>query len=247
MVEQEGHEKRRTIVRFPTPLIPGTLLQRYKRFLADVRLEDGTVVTAHCANSGAMLGLKDPGLPVLLSFKDDPARKLKYTWELVDRGTSWVGINTSLPNRIVAEAIVQARIPELAGYETLKPEQKYGENSRIDLLLSDKQRGRCYVEIKSVTLAEDSLALFPDAVTERGQKHLRELSNMVMQGHRAVMVYLVQREDCRSFRPAGHIDPAYARAFFSARTAGVEALCYACTVSPEGIEVSDRLPFENQA
>lgn len=230
-------------MQFPEPLVAGTLIQRYKRFLADVRLADGTVVTAHCANSGSMLGCREPGSPVMLSYKPDPKRKLPYSWELVQVGSTWVGINTSLPNRLVAEAIAEGRIPELAGYAALKPEQKYGVNSRIDLLLSDPDRGLCYVEVKNVTLAEGELALFPDSVTERGAKHLRELSRMVQEGHRAVMVYLVQREDCRRFRPAAAIDPVYAREFERALAEGVEALCYACTVTPDGIAVQSRLPI----
>lgn len=230
-------------MQFSQPLIPGTLIQRYKRFLADVRLADGTVVTAHCANSGSMLGCQEPGSPVMLSHKPDPKRKLPYSWELVQVGATWVGINTSLPNRLVAEAIAGGRLPELSGYATLKPEQKYGVNSRIDILLSDPDRGRCYVEVKNVTLAEGDVALFPDSVTERGAKHLRELSQMVREGHRAVMVYLVQREDCRRFRPAERIDPTYARELEAALAAGVEALCYTCTVTPEGIELQERLPI----
>ncbi|HEY9855698.1 MAG TPA: DNA/RNA nuclease SfsA [Stenomitos sp.] len=230
-------------MQYSEPLVEGTLIQRYKRFLADVRLADGTVVTAHCANSGSMLGCKEPGSPVMLSHKPDPKRKLPYSWELVRVGPSWVGINTSLPNRLVAEAIAQGRIPELSGYARVQPEQKYGANSRIDLLLSDPERGLCYVEVKNVTLTDGDLALFPDSVTERGAKHLRELSRMVAEGHRAVMVYLVQRDDCRRFQPAAAIDPTYAREFAAARAAGVEALCYACTVSPEGIEVQTRLPI----
>ncbi|HEY9900668.1 MAG TPA: DNA/RNA nuclease SfsA [Pantanalinema sp.] len=230
-------------MQYAAPLIPGTLLKRYKRFLADVRLEDGRVVTAHCANSGSMRGCDAPDSPVLLSFRDDPARKLKYTWELVKVGSTWVGINTALPNRIVAEAIASGAISELAGYEALKPEQKYGQNSRIDLLLSDPEKGRCYVEVKNVTLAEGCRALFPDAVTERGAKHLRELSAMVAEGHRAVMVYLVQREDCDRFWLAEAIDPAYAAAFEAATAAGVEALCYRCVVRPEGVTVAERIPI----
>jgi sugar fermentation stimulation protein A len=228
---------------YPSPLLPGTLIKRYKRFLADVRLLDGQVVTAHCANSGSMLGCNLPDSQVLLSFRDAPKRKLKYTWELVKVGATWVGINTALPNHIVAEAIQGGAIPELTGYATLKPERKYGRNSRIDLLLSDPEKGLCYVEVKNVTLAEGSQALFPDAVTERGAKHLRELSDMVREGHRAVMVYLVQREDCDCFWPAEAIDPTYAAAFAAAQAAGVEALCYRCTVTPEGVAVAKRLPI----
>lgn len=228
-------------MQFPTPLIPGTLIQRYKRFLADVRLEDGTVITAHCANSGSMKGCLPENAPVFLSHHPDSKRKLAYSWELVRVGESWVGINTARPNAIVREGIETGAIAELSGYATIEAEKKYGENSRIDLLLTNP--GRCYVEVKNVTLAEGDCALFPDSVTARGTKHLHELMNQVKAGDRAVMVFLVQREDCHTFRPAAAIDPTYAAALVQAADEGVELLCYACTVAPDGIHVSRRLPI----
>jgi sugar fermentation stimulation protein A len=230
-------------MQFETPLISGTLVKRYKRFLADVVLEDGTVVTAHCANSGSMLGCLTESAPVLLTYHDDPKRKLKYSWELVKVGGSWVGINTSRPNHIVREAIAQGHIAELAGYDTIEAERKYGVNSRIDLLLGRTNGERCFVEVKNVTLADGPVAMFPDSVTERGAKHLRELSAQVRAGDRAAMVFLVQREDCRSFKPAAHIDPRYAQELAEAQAAGVEMLVYACEVGPAGISVKERLPL----
>lgn len=228
---------------FETPLISGTLLKRYKRFFADVRLDDGTVVTAHCANSGAMKGCAVEGAPVLLSFHDNPKRKLAYGWELVRIGESWVGVNTARPNHLAHEAVREGRIPELTGYSRIETERAYGENSRIDLLLTDADGQRCYVEVKSVTLVDGPCALFPDSVTARGTKHLHELARQVEAGDRAVMLYLVQREDCTRFRSAHEIDPAYAEALKAAMAAGVELLCYACTVGPEGLSVSHPLPI----
>ncbi|GAB6053536.1 DNA/RNA nuclease SfsA [Magnetospira thiophila] len=230
---------------FPTPLLRGKLIKRYKRFLADVELDNGDLVTAHCANSGSMLSCKDPGSEVWLSESDNPKRKLKYTWELIRIGTGLVGINTGLPNKLVAEAITDGTITELQGYATLKPEQKYGQNSRIDILLSDPDRPPCYVEVKNVTLMRDGsgLAEFPDAVTSRGTKHLQELTDMVAEGARAVMVYLVQREDCTRFRVATDIDPTYDRALKAAVEAGVETLCHACNLTPDGITVAKPLPI----
>ncbi|CCQ74764.1 DNA/RNA nuclease SfsA [Magnetospira sp. QH-2] len=231
---------------FPTPLLRGKLIKRYKRFLADVTLDSGEVVTAHCANSGSMLSCKDPDSEVWLSPSDNPKRKLKYTWELIRIGEGLVGINTGRPNKLVAGAIIDGTLTELQGYETLKPEQKYGKNSRIDILLTDPNKPPCYVEVKNVTLMRDgaNLAEFPDAVTTRGTKHLQELTDMVAEGHRAVMVYLVQREDCTSFRVAADIDPAYDAALKAATKAGVEALCYTCKLTPSGITVAHPLPIE---
>lgn len=224
---------------FPSPLLKGTLIKRYKRFLSDIELEDGTVVVAHCANSGSMMGLKEPGFEVWLSPSNNPKRKLKYTWELVNPGPSLVGINTALPNKIVTEAIRDGHIPELAGYGTLRNEVKYGENSRIDIFLEDDEKPPCYVEVKSVTLSRQTgIAEFPDAVTSRGTKHLNELSRMVELGQRAVMFYLVQRSDCSSLRFAGDIDPAYAEAFSLARDKGVEVFCYGCNITNEKIEIT---------
>ena len=229
-------------MKFPDPLIPGKLIKRYKRFLADVELADGTVVTAHCANSGSMLCVKDEGAKVWLSPARNPDRKLKYTWEMIQIGETLVGINTQWPNRIAEEAVLAERIPELAGYETLRREVKYGKNSRIDLLLEDPKRPTCYVEVKSVTLRRgtgpDDPLEFPDAVTVRGTKHLVELSDMVKQGHRAVMLYLAQRNDGPHLSIAADIDPAYDKALKAAMKAGVEVLCYDCTLDLHGIELA---------
>ncbi len=228
------------------PLVRGTLIKRYKRFLTDVRLEDGTVVTATCPNTGSMMGLLDEGNPVWLSESDSPTRKYRHTWEMVEARNpggvaARVGLNTGLPNRLVEEAIVSGRIASLGGYGTLKREQKYGANSRIDLLLSDEARPACYVEVKNVTLSREAgLAEFPDAVTERGAKHLDELANMVRDGHRAVMVYLAQRTDALGFRLAHDIDPRYRNAWHAATEAGVESIAVACHLSDDEIVV-DRI------
>lgn len=204
-------------MRFPDPLIRGALIQRYKRFLADVELDTGEVVTAHCANSGSMMGLTEPGSEVWLSPARNPDRKLRYSWEMIRVGNGLVGVHTAHPNRIVEEAVRAGRIDELAGYDNVRREVRYGKNSRIDLLLEGGGRPPCYVEIKSVTLRRERRAEFPDAVTARGTKHLGELSDVVAGGGRAVMLYLIQREDCQAFSVAGDIDPAYAEAFARAR------------------------------
>ena len=230
-------------MKFDKPLVRGTLIKRYKRFLADIELADGEVVTAHVANSGAMLGTSAPGLEVWLSPAAGPGRKLAWSWELCRVDGFLVGVNTAHPNRIVAEAIAAGEIPELAGYAAQKREVKYGENSRIDILLTDPQRPPCYVEVKNVHLKQGDWAEFPDAVTVRGTKHLHELSNMVAQGARAVMVYLVQREDCTAFRPAIGIDPVYAAALTKAMEDGVEAICYTCRMSLDGLQIGSTLPI----
>ena len=235
-------------MRFPAPLRRGRLVKRYKRFLADVVLDDGSTVTTTCPNTGSMLGLCEPGMAVWLSESDSPTRKFRHTWELVEadlgKGTVFVGINTQYPNRIVAEAITAGQIEELKGFNGLRREVKYGVNSRIDLLLEDPAKGLCYVEIKNVHLSrKHGLAEFPDSVTERGVKHLEELANMVAAGHRAVMVYLIQRGDARRFSLAGDIDPAYAAAFHMAREAGVEAIAYRCRLSAEAIELDKPVPL----
>ena len=240
-------------MKFPDPLIRGTLVQRYKRFLADVELEDGTVIVAHCPNPGSMLGLKDRGSEVWISPARDPKRKLRYTLELVRpiaEGTEGlVGVNTGHPNRLVEAAIVAGEIPELAGYGVTRREVKYGQNSRIDLLLEEDGKPPCYVEIKSVTLKRDTgvpgTAEFPDAVTARGTKHLDELATIARKdGARALMFYLVQREDCDRVTLAADIDPRYAAAFNAARYDGVEALCYCCRLSPDAIDLHRPLPME---
>jgi sugar fermentation stimulation protein A len=227
-------------MRFPSPLERGRLVRRYKRFLADVTLDTGRAVTASCANTGSMLGLSTPGSTVWLSHSDSPTRKYAYTWEMVEtdlgQGPSLVGINTSHPNRLVAEAIAAGRVKKLAGYPSLRREVKYGAASRIDILLEDAKKGRCYVEVKNVHLMRHAgLAEFPDSVTARGVKHLRELSQMVAEGHRAVMLYLIQRTDAKRFALAGDIDPAYSEAFREARAAGVEAMAFSSRMSPEEI------------
>lgn len=228
-------------MKFDETLTEGRLIKRYKRFLADVELPGGDVVVAHCANSGSMLGCKEPGSRVLLSPNRNPKAKLDWRWEMVDVDGALVGINTSHPNGIVADAIAAGTIPELSGYSAQRREVKYGVNSRIDILLEEP--GLCYVEVKNVTLKVGDEAQFPDAVTTRGAKHLRELMDMVDEGHRAVMFYLVQRGDCKSFAPAEHIDPAYASGLREAAEKGVELLCYTCDLTPERIEIAGTLPI----
>jgi sugar fermentation stimulation protein A len=227
-------------MRFPSPLKRGRLLQRYKRFLADVALDSGATVTATCPNTGSMLGLTSPGARVWLSTSDTPTRKYPHTWEMVEAdlgaGPSLVGINTGHPNRLVAEAIAARRIMPLSGYSSLRREVKYGEASRIDILLVDARKGHCYVEVKNVHLMRTAgVAEFPDCVTARGVKHLRELSRMVAEGHRAVMLFLIQRTDAKRFALARDLDPVYAEAFGLAVAAGVEAMAFACRMSPEEI------------
>ena len=225
---------------FAEPLIPGRLVRRYKRFLADVELEDGREVTAHCANPGSMLGLKESGLKVWLEPNDDPKRKLKLAWKLVELGTGFAGIDTGVPNRVVKEALVAGQIPELAAYTTVRPEQKYGSNSRIDFLLSDPGLPEAYVAVKNVHLMRTpGLAEFPDSVTTRGAKHLSELAEMRQAGARAVMLYVVQRSDGTIFRPAADIDPAYAAKLKEASDHGVEILAYLADVQPEGITLTN--------
>lgn len=231
-------------MRFPAPLVRATLLRRHKRFLADVRLEDGTELTAHCPNPGSMMGVNAPGSEVWLSPARSVGRKLPYTLELVRAG-GLVGVNTGWPNALAEEAIRARRIPELTGYEAVRREVPYGKNSRIDLLLEGSGRPPCLVEVKNVHLKRGGTAAeFPDCVTTRGAKHLVELRDMVADGRRAVMLYIVQREDCDRFRLAADLDPAYALAFAAARAGGVEALCYSCKVGREAIELAGPLPID---
>lgn len=230
-------------MKFQSPLIEGRLIKRYKRFLADVKLEDGQIVTAHCANSGSMMGLKDEGLKLWLSPKpQDSKGVLDYRWELVDlEDGHLVGINTAHPNGVVAEAIQQGKISELEGYQSLRREVKYGKNSRIDILLESESRSPCYVEVKNVHLKRADFVEFPDAVTARGAKHLCELVEMVKQGARAVMIYLVQRTDSDSMRIAKDIDPLYWETFMDAHEKGVEMLAYGCHLSREEIMVNRKI------
>jgi len=231
-------------MKFQTKLLSGTLVKRYKRFLADVELESGEKITVHCPNSGSMKSCANPGWQVLLSRSENPKRKYPYTWEMVHNGKCWIGINTGIPNTIVAEAITQGKIKNLSGYENLTREVKYGENSRIDILLSIGDE-KCYVEVKNVTLVEeDGNYYFPDSVTERGTKHLFELTEMVNQGHRSVMFYVIQRSDGNIFKPAAHIDTKYTKALQEARTNGVEIMVYQAFVSPESITITHEIPFD---
>lgn len=252
-------------MRFPSPLVRGRLVQRYKRFFADVVLEDGTALTAHCPNPGAMLGLNAPGLPVWLSRSDDPKRKLAHTLELVEVDGGVVGINTMHPNRLVAEALAEGAIAEVAGYQRIRREVKYGLASRIDFLLESDGRAPCYLEVKNVQsylqreLRPDhrlwlevknchlvrtaGLAEFPDCVAARSLKHLRELAAMVQQGDRAVALFVVQRSDCEAFSACHDLDPAFAGGLEEVADAGVEVLVYSCTLSVEGIKLSHRLPW----
>jgi sugar fermentation stimulation protein A len=224
-------------------LIEGTLVKRYKRFMADVKLRNNHVVTAHCPNSGSMKACCEPGRTVYLTRHNKPSRRLKYTWEMIDMGTSLVGVNTIVPNRLTKAAVLAGDIPELAGYETVRSEVKYGKNSRIDLLLEDGEK-RCYVEVKNCTLVVDGLACFPDAVTSRGLKHLVELQEQVKQGDRSVMFYLIQRMDADRFEPADHIDPAYGQELRKAVQNGVEVLVYDVTMDLEGIGLNRAVPFQ---
>jgi sugar fermentation stimulation protein A len=235
-------------MRFPAPLIPATLVKRYKRFLADVVLPSGETVTVHCANPGAMTGLNVPGARVWLSKSNNPNRKLGHSWELIEvdlgGGAELVGINTAHPNLLAAEAIAAGLIPELAGYTTIRREVKYGKASRVDFLLEAPAGPPCYVEIKNVHLMRQAgLAEFPDAVTKRGARHLRELSGMAAAGARAVMVFLVQIGSANRFALARDIDPAYGRAYDAARAAGVEAIARRCRLTRDGIEVAEAVPI----
>jgi sugar fermentation stimulation protein A len=223
----------------------GTLLRRYQRFFVDVRLRNRHVVTAHTPNTGSMLGCSDPGSPVYLSRARPGRRRLRYTLEIVDAGSALVGVNTLVPNRLIREAVRRDQIPELAGYRRLRPEVRVGQGSRIDLLLEDDARA-CYVEIKNVTLADGGVARFPDAVTERGQRHLRELRRLAAAGARAVILFVVQRVDCTRMAPADAIDPEYGRLLRRVVEEGVEALAYRAVVTPELVQLDRRLPLELQ-
>ena len=224
-------------MRFQTTLVPGRLVRRYKRFLADVVLDDGREVIAHCANPGAMTGLNEPGMRVWLEPNDDPKRKLRYGWRLLELpGDHWAAIDTSVPNRVVREALDSKQISALSAYSKIRPEVKYGQSSRIDFLLTGSGLPDAYLEVKNVHLSRKAgLAEFPDSKTLRGAKHLRELADMRAEGHRAIMLYLVQRTDCARFRLADDVDPAYAAAFALAVNAGVEVLCYDTEISTQGV------------
>ena len=231
-------------MQFGPPLERGRLVQRYKRFFADVVMDDGREVTAHCPNPGAMLGLNLPGLPVWLSVSDSPTRKLPHTLELVEADGGLVGVNTMHPNRLVAEALAAGAIPELAGYAEVRREVKYGTSSRVDFLLTDPSKSSCWLEIKNCHFSRGGrLAEFPDCVAARSLKHLKELAREVDGGARAVMLYVVQRTDCELFDTAADLDPAYAAGLIEAVGAGVEVLVYACDISPQALTLTRRIAW----
>jgi sugar fermentation stimulation protein A len=229
---------------FQTPLISGTLIQRYKRFLADVELDTGETITAACPNTGTMLGLNTPGFRVWLSRSNSTTRKYAHTLEIIERpDVGAIGINTGHPNKLVAEAIAAGKIEALKGYSSLRREVKYGANSRIDLLLEGEAKPACYVEVKNVTLYRTpGLAEFPDCRTERGEKHLREMTEMVKQGHRAIMAYCIQGGNPEAFALTPDLDRDYFNSFRMAKMAGVEAIALTCQVGPDKIEITGTVP-----
>ena len=226
------------------PTLIGRFKRRYKRFFADVELEDGSILTAHCPNTGSLRGCLIEDARVLLRDSQNPKRKLRYTWQAIELDGTWVNVDTALPNHVVREAIEQERIPALVGYEGLRPEVAYGDRSRIDLLLSDPNKPDCYIEVKSTTLIDGKMALFPDAVTERGRKHLGELAKMVEAGHRAVQLFLISRGDVTSFRPADHIDPAYSQTLREVVLKGVEVLAFTSLVTPKEMTLATKIPVD---
>ena len=235
-------------MKFEKSLIPAILIKRYKRFLADVKLENNEIITVHCPNPGSMLGLQEEGQKCWISLSENKKRKLPYTLEMVEvadgEESTLVGINTNLPNKLAYEAITEGKIPKLDGYNDIKREVPYGDSSRIDLLLQKEGKPDCYVEVKNVTLMrEKGLYEFPDCKTERGAKHLRELAKQAKHGKRAVMLYIIQRQDGNAFKLACDIDPNYNKEFEEAKNAGVEAYALACRLSVDGIVVQDKIPI----
>jgi sugar fermentation stimulation protein A len=226
-------------------LIPGRLIKRYKRFLADVELENGAVVTAHCPNTGRMTACSEPGRPVYLSWHDNPKRKLKYTWEIIQMPDSLVGVNTLVPNRLVKTSIENGMVAELVDYEEIRSEVQTSKGSRLDLLLTDSHGAKCFVEIKNCTLVEEGVACFPDAVTQRGYKHLKELERLTAEGNRGVMFYCIQRMDAGYFRPADQIDAKYGEALRAAHLKrGVEIIVYDVWMDLERIVLNRKIPFQ---
>ncbi|KQN62963.1 MULTISPECIES: DNA/RNA nuclease SfsA [Rahnella] len=233
---------------FEPALQPATLITRYKRFLADVITPDGREITLHCANTGAMTGCATPGDTVWYSTSDNAKRKYAHSWELTEtQQHHWICVNTLRANQLVREAITQDRIPELSGYSKLTSEVKYGaENSRIDLMLQAENQPDCYIEVKSVTLLHQGQGYFPDAVTLRGQKHLRELQSMAEQGQRAVLFFAVLHSGIESVSAAHHIDPRYSDLLKHVQNNGVEVMCYGAALSAEGIRLTERLPLDTK-
>ncbi|MBY0501738.1 MAG: DNA/RNA nuclease SfsA [Alphaproteobacteria bacterium] len=230
---------------FNSPLLRGHLIKRYKRFLADIELEDGKIITAHCPNSGAMQGLTTEGIPVWVSVSSNPSRKLPYTWQMVEVDGVFVGMNTSNPNHLVEEAIRNGIVSELQGYQKLQREVSYGKNSRIDILLSNPGESLTYVEVKNVHLKRGKIAAFPSSVTIRGAKHMGELTEMVHKGHKAYVVYVVQRNDCEGFEVAKDIDPYYGEETLKAIKNGVQPLVYACEVTPNAITITHSINYHS--
>ncbi len=229
-------------MKFPSTLLEGNILKRYKRFLCDVRLKGDQLITSHIANPGSMKTCWQPNWKVLLSYHNNPKRKLKYSVEMINNNKTWIGVNTSIANKLAIEAIDNGTIKELQGYKNIRPEVKIG-NSRIDILLTKNQQ-KCFVEVKSVTMiSNNSLATFPDTITERGTKHLKELIKIKKDSYRAVMLYIVQREDVSKFTPAWEIDPNYSKNLKAAFKKGVEILVYQCKLSPKEIKVYKKLDW----
>ncbi|MBB4121698.1 DNA/RNA nuclease SfsA [Martelella radicis] len=234
-------------MKFDPPLRPARLVRRYKRFLFDAILEDGSPITGSCPNTGSMRGLTTPGSRIWLSRNDDGKRKYPYRFEMIEAEATMVGINTGLPNRIAEEAIRAGMIADFADYRETRREQRYGRQSRIDLLLRDDGRPDLYIEVKNVHfIRQPGLAEFPDSVTTRGARHLAELADMVKAGRRAAMVYVIQRNDCDRLRIAGDLDPAYHKAFKAARVAGVEAYAIKCEVACDSITPDATVPLEDK-
>jgi len=229
-------------IKWPS-LLKGTLIKRYQRFKADVRLGNGHVVTAHCPNTGSMQTCSEPGRPVYVSRHHRRERKLKYTWEMIEMPTSLVGVNTSVPNHLTKAAIISGNVPELKGYKSIRSEVGYGNGSRIDIMLENDRHG-CFVEVKNCTLVENTTAFFPDGITTRGLKHLEELQQQVYKGNRSVMFFLIQRMDAKRFKPADHIDKAYGRTLRKVHRKGVEILVYDVVMDQTGIRLNRKIPYE---
>ena len=224
-------------------LLAGTLIHRFKRFLAEIQLADGTRIISHCPNSGSMLSCNDPGSPVMVSTSDRLGRRYPYTWEMIHVNNGWVGINTLIPNRLIYDTLLDHKLDFFSDYTTVQREVRWGSHSRIDLLLSGNGKS-CYIEVKNVTLAQAGVAYFPDAVTERGQKHLRDLQEIVRQGHQGVILFLVQRQDADLFKPATFIDQTYSRLLSEAQANGVDIVVYQAQVTPAEITVKRRLDYK---
>ena len=236
-------EKKEASISWPK-LNRGKLVKRYKRFLADIELPDGKMITAHCPNSGSMKSCSEPGRPVYISSHNNPKRKLKYTWELIEMPTSLVGTNTLVPNRLVFKSLEAEILPSLSGYSTVRKEAVVNAHCRLDFLLENEKKEKCWVEVKNCTLVEDGKARFPDAVTQRGLKHLVEMKKLLKKGDRCVMFYLIQRMDAKVFSPADLIDPVYGKALREARRQGLEILVYDVQIDLSMIRLNMKIPYE---